>query len=57
MFTTHTLIGMLLKPNVFIKQNLNILDNQKLRDYIKSNLKKHNVDTSKEINKLYKIIN
>lgn len=29
MFTTHTLIGMLLKPNVFIKQNLNILDNQK----------------------------
>lgn len=33
-----------------------ILDNQKLRDNIKSNLKNHNVDTSNEINKLYKII-
>lgn len=29
MFTTHILIGMLLKPNVFIKQNQKILDNQK----------------------------
>lgn len=29
MFTTHILIGMLLKPNVFIKQNQEILDSQK----------------------------
>ncbi len=34
-----------------------ILDNDKLRNEIKSNLKKHNVDTSKEINKLYEIMN
>lgn len=34
-----------------------ILENQKLRDDIKSNLQKYSVDTSKEINKLYKIIN
>ena len=33
-----------------------VLDNNKLRDDIKSNLKNHNVDTSNEINKLYKII-
>lgn len=34
-----------------------ILENNELRDNIKSNFKKYNVDTSKEINKLYKIIN
>lgn len=33
-----------------------ILDNSKLNNEIKSNLKKNNVDTTKEINKLYKII-
>lgn len=33
-----------------------ILDNFKLNNKIKSNLKKNNVDTTKEINKLYKII-
>lgn len=29
MFTTHTLVGMVLKPNVFIKQNLKFSDYQK----------------------------
>lgn len=34
-----------------------ILDNNKLREQIKSNLRNHISDTSKEISKLYKVIN
>lgn len=34
-----------------------ILDNDKLREEIKSNLRNHTFDTSKEIDKLYKVVN
>ena len=34
-----------------------ILDNDKLREEIKSNLRNHILDTSKEIDKLYKVVN
>lgn len=34
-----------------------ILDNNKLREQIQSNLRNHISDTSKEIDKLYKVIN
>lgn len=34
-----------------------ILDNEKLREEIKSNLRNHTFDTSKEIDKLYKVVN
>ena len=34
-----------------------ILDNEKLREEIKSNLRNHILDTSKEIDKLYNTIN
>lgn len=54
--TSCGLVSNINENDLYIKIK-EVLDNKQLRDNIKSNLKNHTFDTSKEINKLYKVVN